>query len=80
MRKRRQGVVRSDKMNKTRVVEASWHVRHPLYEKVRRRRSRFYMHDEKNETHVGDKVLMEETPPLSHLKRWRLVQIVGKTK
>ncbi|MFN3966785.1 MAG: 30S ribosomal protein S17 [Endomicrobiia bacterium] len=70
------GVVVSDKMNKTRVVLVTRTFRHPLYEKVIRRNKKYYVHDEKNESHTGDKVEIIETRPLSKLKRWRLLRIV----
>lgn len=78
-RKRRhsfQGVVVSDKADKTRVVSVARSVRHPRYEKIVRRKSKFYVHDEKNESHKGDLVEIMGTRPLSKLKRWRLVRIV----
>ncbi|MCB4792635.1 MAG: 30S ribosomal protein S17 [Elusimicrobia bacterium] len=79
-RKTLTGTVIKDKMNKTRVVEVSRTFRHSEYAKVSRRVKSFCMHDEKNETHIGDKVIMMETRPLSKTKRWRLLEIVGKTK
>jgi len=77
-RKLREGVVVSDKMNKTRVVKVSWHSRHPRYQKVMRRFSQLYAHDEKNDSHAGDRVEVMETRPLSKLKRWRIVRVVGR--
>jgi small subunit ribosomal protein S17 len=77
-RKRFVGVVVSDKMDKTRVVVVERRVPHPLYKKVIKRRSKFYVHDENNESHVGDKVLIEESRPISKLKRWTLVKIMEK--
>ena len=77
-RKVRDGVVVSDKMNKTRVVKVSWNTTHPRYHKVLRRSGRFYAHDEKNESHTGDRVQIMETAPLSKLKRWRVTQILEK--
>lgn len=77
-RKVREGVVVSDKMDKTRVVSVSWHTTHPRYRKVLRRSTRFYAHDEKNEAHLGDKVEIMETRPMSKTKRWRIVRIVKK--
>src|SRR5208282_4360902 len=71
-----QGVVVSDKMDKTRVVDVERRVRHPFYEKVTTKHSRFYMHDEGNESHAGDLVEIMGTRPLSRLKRWRLVRIL----
>ncbi|MBI4386925.1 MAG: 30S ribosomal protein S17 [Elusimicrobia bacterium] len=72
------GVVVSDKMDKTRVVNVERRVRHAFYEKVMTRRSRFYVHDEGNESHAGDLVEIASTRPLSRLKRWRLVRILQK--
>lgn len=77
-RKRREGRVVSDAMDKTIVVLVERRVRHPLYGKELRRFSKFYVHDEKNEARVGDTVRIEETRPLSRLKRWRLVEIVTR--
>ena len=71
-----QGVVVSDKTDKTRVVSVHRLVRHPRYEKVMRRRAKLYVHDENNESHTGDVVAIMGTRPLSKLKRWRLVKIV----
>jgi small subunit ribosomal protein S17 len=70
------GVVVSDKMDKTRVVDVERRVRHPFYEKVITKHSRFYVHDEGNESHSGDLVEIMSIRPLSRLKRWRLVRIV----
>ena len=72
------GVVTRDKMNKTRRVEIPRLVKHPRYGKYIRRRTICYVHDEKNETRVGDTVEIMETRPLSKLKNWRLVRIVTK--
>jgi small subunit ribosomal protein S17 len=72
------GVVIGDKMNKTRIVEVSHDFRHPLYEKVLTRRSKFYAHDEKNESHQGDQVRIMEIRPLSRLKRWSVIEVVKK--
>lgn len=77
-RKRREGVVVSDAMDKTIVVRVEEHYQHPLYGKVMRRRKKFYAHDEKNEARCGDVVRIEETRPLSRLKRWRLLEIVRR--
>lgn len=77
-RKVRMGKIISDKMDKTRTVEISRTFRHPLYEKVLRRRSKLYAHDEKNESHIGDTVRIREIRPLSKLKRWSLIEIVKK--
>jgi len=67
------GVVISDKMMKTRVVEVSRLKKHPRYLKYQAIRARFKAHDEKNEYHTGDKVVIEETRPLSKDKRWRII-------
>lgn len=79
-RKVREGVVVSNKMNKTVVVEVERLVRHPLLGKVLRRTSRFKAHDELNECREGDRVLIMETRPLSKEKRWRVVQIVERAR
>jgi len=79
-RKVREGVVVSDKMDKTVVVEVERLVRHPLLGKVLRRTSRFKAHDEHNECREGDRVLIMETRPLSKEKRWRVVQILERAK
>ncbi len=78
-RKRFVGTVVSDKMDKTRVVVVERRVPHPLYKKVIKRRSKFYVHDENNISHVGDKVLIEESKPISKLKRWRLITVVERS-
>ncbi len=77
-RKERVGHVVSDKMDKTIVVVVERRVRHPRYEKVITRASRFYAHDEKNEAKTGDRVRITETRPLSRLKRWRLVEVLER--
>ncbi|MEO9324485.1 30S ribosomal protein S17 [Nocardioides sp. C4-1] len=79
-RKTREGLVVSDKMDKTVVVEVEDRVKHALYGKVMRRTSRLKAHDENNECGAGDRVLIMETRPLSATKRWRLVQILEKAK
>ncbi|MFZ3262522.1 MAG: 30S ribosomal protein S17 [Terriglobales bacterium] len=73
------GTVTSNKMQKTIVVEVTRKKAHPLYRRVISIRKKFYAHDEKNEAHVGDVVSIEESRPLSRLKRWKLKQIVRKT-
>ena len=70
------GVVVSDKAPKTRVIDVERRVPHRFYEKVMTKRSRFYAHDEKNESHEGDLVEIMSTRPLSRLKRWRIVRVV----
>ena len=72
------GVVKSDKMNKSRRVEIERLVPHPKYGKFIRRRTVCHVHDEKNESHVGDTVEIIEAPPRSKLKRWDLLRIVTK--
>jgi len=79
-RKVREGIVVSDKMNKTLVVEVEDRVKHPLYGKVLRRTSRLKAHDENNSAGVGDRVSIMETRPLSATKRWRLVEILERAK
>jgi small subunit ribosomal protein S17 len=78
VKKTQVGVVVSDKMDKTRVVAVDRTFRHPQYERVVRRTARFKAHDERNETHVGDRVLIVETRPLSRDKRWRIKEILGR--
>ena len=75
-RKTFEGVVVSDKMNKTRVVAVSRLVRHAFYEKVMKKSSTFSVHDEANESRQGDLVEIMSTRPLSKTKRWRLVRVV----
>ncbi len=75
-RKTLEGVVVSDKMDKTRVVRVTRSVRHPFYQKVMTKSSKFHVHDEGNQTRAGDLVEIASTRPLSKLKRWRLVRVV----
>jgi len=79
-RKVREGLVVSDKMNKTVVVAVEDRVKHPLYGKVMRRTSKLKAHDENNACGIGDRVLLMETRPLSATKRWRVVEILEKAK
>ena len=79
-RKVREGLVVSDKMDKTVVVEVEDRVKHRLYGKVLRRTNKLKAHDEQNECGVGDRVLLMETRPLSATKRWRVVEILEKAK
>ncbi|HHF58113.1 MAG TPA: 30S ribosomal protein S17 [candidate division WOR-3 bacterium] len=79
-RKERIGIVISDKMDKTRVVLVERLAQHPKYKKYVKKRSKFYVHDEKNESREGDVVRIMETRPLSKLKRWRLVEIIRKAE
>jgi small subunit ribosomal protein S17 len=77
-RRERTGVVVSDHMSKTVVVQVERVFRHPVYEKVVRRSRRFYAHDEDGIAHVGDTVRIRETRPMSKLKRWRVVEVVKR--
>jgi small subunit ribosomal protein S17 len=79
-RKVREGLVVSDKMDKTVVVAVEDRVKHPLYGKVMRRTSKLKAHDEQNACGIGDRVLLMETRPLSATKRWRIVEILEKAK
>ena len=79
-RKTREGLVVSDKMDKTITVEVEDRVKHPLYGKVIRRTRKLKAHDEQNAAGAGDRVVLMETRPLSATKRWRLVEILEKAK
>lgn len=79
-RKNLRGVVVSDKMEKTIVVEVENRMKHSLYGKIMKRHSKFKAHDENQEAGIGDQVLISETRPLSATKRWRLVRVVEKAK
>lgn len=79
-RKTREGLVVSDKMDKTIVVAIEDHVRHPLYGKIVKRTYKLKAHDENNTCGIGDTVRVMETRPLSKDKRWRLVEIIEKAK
>jgi len=79
-RKTKIGRVVSDKMEKTRVVAVERLFRHPKYQKVIKRRKKFIADDPKNESHVGDKVRIAETRPLSKRKRWRVLEILEKAE
>jgi len=79
-RKVREGIVVSDKMDKTITVEVSNRVKHGMYSKVMSRSSKLKAHDEQNSAGMGDRVLIMETRPLSATKRWRLVEILEKAK
>jgi small subunit ribosomal protein S17 len=79
-RKTREGLVLSDKMDKTVTVEVEDRVKHALYGKVIRRTSKLKAHDEQNAAGTGDRVLLMETRPLSATKRWRVVEILEKAK
>ena len=80
LRKTRVGIVTSDKMDKTIVVSIVDNVKHPLYGKIVKRTYKLKAHDENNECHIGDRVKVMETRPLSKDKRWRVVEIVEKAK
>jgi small subunit ribosomal protein S17 len=79
-RKVREGLVVSDKMDKTVVVAVENRFKHRLYGKVVRRTSRLKAHDEQNQCGTGDRVLLMETRPTSKTKRWRVVEILEKAK
>ena len=80
LRKTRIGIVVSDKMDKTCVIKIQNRVRHPLYGKIMNQTKKLKVHDENNECGVGDTIKVMECRPLSHDKRWRLVEIVEKAK
>ena len=80
LRKEKTGIVVSNKMEKSVVVEVERKVKHPKYGKFVKKSSRFMAHDDKNECSEGDKVRIEETRPLSKNKCWRLVEIIEKVK
>ena len=79
-RKVREGIVDSTKMDKTIVVKVVDRVRHPLYGKTLQRTKRLYVHDEQNDAKPGDRVRVQETRPLSKLKRWRLVEVLERAR
>ncbi len=80
MRKSRVGYVVSDKMDKTVVVSVENYVRHPLYGRTVKKSKKFKAHDEINQCKVGDKVKIVETRPLSKDKRWRVAEILEKSR
>jgi small subunit ribosomal protein S17 len=80
LRKERIGVVVSDRMHKTVVVSVERTVMHPKYKKYLRRRTKVKAHDESNQSHVGDRVLIVECRPLSRDKRWRVSQVLERAK
>ena len=80
LRKERQGVVFSNKMDKTITVAIKWKEKHPIYGKFVNKTKKYHAHDEKNECTIGDTVTIMETRPLSKLKRWRLVEIIERAK
>ena len=79
-RKVREGLVVSDKMDKTAVVAVVERIRHPKYGKFMLRTKKLHAHDETNDAHVGDKVRVMETRPLSKTKRWRVVEVLERAK
>jgi len=79
-RKTREGIVISDKMDMTLVVAVNERVSHPRYGKTVQRTKKLYVHDEKNDAKVGDRVRVQETRPLSKLKRWRLTEVVERAR
>ncbi|MBT6092263.1 MAG: 30S ribosomal protein S17 [Acidimicrobiaceae bacterium] len=79
-RKVREGVVVSDVQDKTAVVETVDRVRHRRYAKTVQRTKKLHVHDEENQMNVGDRVRVQETRPLSKLKRWRLLEILERAK
>ena len=79
-RKVREGIVVSNKMDKTVVVSVEDRFKHPLYGKVVRRTSKLKAHDEANDCGIGDRVLLMETRPLSATKRWRVVEVLERAK
>ncbi|HEX5791357.1 MAG TPA: 30S ribosomal protein S17 [Luteolibacter sp.] len=76
LRKTRVGVVISNKMNKTLVVEHVARVPHPQFNKIVKRSKKYYVHDEKGEAKIGDRVRIIETKPISKLKRWNLAEVI----
>ena len=80
LRKTRQGVVISNKMDKTIVIAAKFKEKHPMYGKFVQKTKKYHAHDEKNECNVGDTVLIMENHPMSKTKRWRLVKKKKKAK
>lgn len=80
LRKEKIGIVTSNKMNKSIVVEIERKEKHPIYGKFVKKTSKFTAHDEKNDSNIGDTVRIMETRPLSKNKRWRLVEIIERAK
>ena len=80
LRKERSGLVVSDRMQKTVVVSIERMVQHPRYKKVLKRRTKVKAHDESNQCHIGDRVLIVECRPLSRDKRWRVSKVVERTR
>ena len=80
LRKETQGIVSSNKMDKTITVAVKWKEKHPIYGKFVNKTKKYHAHDENNECGIGDTVRIMETRPLSKLKRWRLIEIIEKAK
>lgn len=80
LRKTRIGIVSSDSREKTLTVKVERKLKHPIYGKFVKQTKKFHAHDETNNAHVGDTVLIMETRPLSKLKRWRLVEVIERAK
>jgi small subunit ribosomal protein S17 len=80
LRKERQGVVFSNKMDKTITVAIKWKEKHPIYQKFVSKTKKYHAHDEKNDCNIGDTVKIMETRPVSQTKRWRLVEIIERAK
>ena len=76
----REGVVLKDKSQNSRIVAVTRLFRHPQFHKVIKRRVKYAVHDEKNESHVGDRVRIIESRPISRMKHWRMVEVIEKTK
>ena len=79
-RKVREGIVSSNKMDRTVVIEVVERVRHPKYNKFVMRTKKLYAHDETNDAQIGDRVRVMETRPMSKQKRWRLVEVLERAK
>ena len=79
-RKERIGIVTSNKMDKTITVASRFKEKHPIYGTFVSKTKKYYAHDEKNETNIGDRVRIMETRPLSRTKRWRLTEIIERAK
>jgi small subunit ribosomal protein S17 len=79
-RKEKQGIVVSDKMQKTIIIKVERRLKHPIYGKFIKKSTKFAVHDETNDARVGDRVRIAETRPLSKTKRWRLVEILERAK
>jgi len=79
-RKVREGIVTSNKMERTAIVTVTERVRHPRYNKTMQQDKKLYVHDETNDLNVGDRVRVQETRPLSKSKRWRVVEVLERAK